>query len=389
MNYEELTQTLAGAIHSLIAQPDEQDALYEPLYELAAAWSAHTGIPSPPPGKGRAWLLSMAEWVGYTKAFLRQRDPLPPASRQTTNIDTVFFQLMSWIETRDVSDLETHMAGRFLALPPRNRQLLVDYTRRFPFWGELQLKSGRGSMVTERARCLKQHRADFLWLFDRLGDYRSRFALLAFLKNWIDYDASMLGRAKELVFEDYFDLDLPLLGEQDAVLVDVGAFVGDTALSFSRVFGRCRKLYCYEIDPVNLRKAREQTAKLPFVELRQKAVSSQAGTTFLRQNTSDSSASRLSEEGSIAIETVTLDEDIAEPIRFIKMDIEGGEQDALRGCVRHIQEDACQLAISVYHGNQDIWKIPRMIHSMRDTYQFFLRYNGGNLFPSELIFFAL
>lgn len=64
------------------------------------------------------------------------------------------------------------------------------------------------------------------------------------------------------------------------------------------------------------------------------------------------------------IEMVRLDDDISEKVTLIKMDIEGAEQDALLGSIRHIREEKPKLLISVYHINEDIWKILRMIIDM-------------------------
>ena len=73
---------------------------------------------------------------------------------------------------------------------------------------------------------------------------------------------------------------------------------------------------------------------------------------------------------------------------YIKMDIEGAEKDALKGCARHIREEHPKLLISVYHNNEDIWRIPRMIHEMDDSYRFYLRSNGNQWGPSEIVLFA-
>lgn len=388
-NIETAIQTMEESIYFLITTPDTQPELYDTLHTLAARLGTRLGIPAPEPDTNLPYLLDLSQWIGYARAFALQQTPLPPASHSSVYLDQLFVNLMEQVKRQSSAALEQQMSRAFLSLKPEIRSILVDYVHRFPFWGDLRLNSGTGSMVTERAQCLKEHRKDFLWLYDRLADYRSRFSLLAVLNQWLFYDSLLLGKAKETIFEDYFDLDLPLLGDPQAVIADVGAFTGDTALAFQKVYGSCKKLYCYEVDPANCEKARKTLQTIPFAELRQKAVSAANGTIYLNVNSSDASASRTCSQGSVPIEAVTLDSDIPEPLSLIKMDIEGGEQEALAGCERHIREDRCQLAISVYHGNQDLWKIPRMIERFRSDYQFFLRYNGGNLFPTELIFFAL
>ena len=76
----------------------------------------------------------------------------------------------------------------------------------------------------------------------------------------------------------------------------------------------------------------------------------------------------------MVVNCVTLDEALsgAEPT-YLKMDIEGAELDALNGCHGIIQRVAPVLAISAYHLQDHLWKIPWLIQSFRSDYNFFLR----------------
>ena len=85
------------------------------------------------------------------------------------------------------------------------------------------------------------------------------------------------------------------------------------------------------------------------------------------------------------MEIVTLDQDLDDIPTLLKMDIEGAEQDALLGCQKTICKHHPGLAICVYHGYEDIWKIPFMISCMYSDYHFYLRHNGGNLIPTEFV----
>lgn len=57
------------------------------------------------------------------------------------------------------------------------------------------------------------------------------------------------------------------------------------------------------------------------------------------------------------IDVTTIDEEIKQHVSMIKMDIEGLELDALKGCKRILSEDAPRLAICVYHRINDIIEI--------------------------------
>lgn len=80
---------------------------------------------------------------------------------------------------------------------------------------------------------------------------------------------------------------------------------------------------------------------------------------------------------------------IKEPVTVIKMDIEGAEQDALKGAARHIAEEKPRLLISTYHKPEDLFQIPRLIDSMRNDYTYYLRFNGKGLWPCDHVLFAV
>ena len=110
---------------------------------------------------------------------------------------------------------------------------------------------------------------------------------------------------------------------------------------------------------------------------------------FVKNSNIDSSANTISEEGDKIIETVNLDEDIKEKIDIIKMDIEGEEYNALIGCKNHIINDKPILLISVYHNNTDLFRIPKLIYEYNNNYKFYLRNYGNNIFPTEIVLYAI
>ena len=67
------------------------------------------------------------------------------------------------------------------------------------------------------------------------------------------------------------------------------------------------------------------------------------------------------------------------------MDIEGYEQKAITGSFKHIKEDTPILLISVYHNNEDLWKIPKMIYEFNSNYDMYLSTHGNNVFPTEIV----
>ena len=73
-------------------------------------------------------------------------------------------------------------------------------------------------------------------------------------------------------------------------------------------------------------------------------------------------------------------------VDFIKMDIEGAEQQALRGSEESIRRFQPKLAITVYHSLEDFWEIPKWIAQLGLGYQFYLRH--FTIHEEETVLFA-
>lgn len=64
---------------------------------------------------------------------------------------------------------------------------------------------------------------------------------------------------------------------------------------------------------------------------------------------------------------------IKEDISLINMDLEGSEIPVLMGATGLISRSTPVLAIAAYHKYDDLYSIPKLIHSINKNYKFFLR----------------
>ena len=62
-------------------------------------------------------------------------------------------------------------------------------------------------------------------------------------------------------------------------------------------------------------------------------------------------------------------------ISYIKMDIEGAEAAALRGASATIANCKPKLAISAYHKEDDLWKIPQLIKELKHEYKLYFEHH--------------
>ena len=149
-----------------------------------------------------------------------------------------------------------------------------------------------------------------------------------------------------------------------------------------------KRIYCYEITPSSFNTMKNTIGRLRNIELRQKAAGDVQGVMYITKG-SDTSANTLENQGKLAVDVVRIDDDIQEPVTFIKMDIEGAEKAALAGCKEQIQKNYPHLAICTYHGHEDLILIPKLIDEYAPGYKFFMRYHGGNRFPTEYTLLAV
>lgn len=334
--------------------------------------------------------LTDAEWLGAAYRIAEQlADPFRPANV----FDQEFLNLMQYIWQSSEAALCRKMKDTLneWKKTPEGRaayQGFVEYFERFPLWGSLHPQTGDYDTLKRRAAVLKRHSYDFLWLYRRLEDYLSRRTLTAILINWAVLDLGYPQKVKS-IFLDYWEPDIFPNNAGD-VLVDVGAFTGDSIAQYVQVYGTgYKRIYAYEVSPESCAAMRESVKKqgLHDVVIRNKGAGSQHGELFLSRSASDASANQLTADRDAGqrIETVPLDEDLPEPVTFLKMDIEGAEWDTLLGCEKIISQQHPKLAICVYHGYDDLWRIPALIEGMYPGYEFYLRHYGGNLIPTEFV----
>ncbi len=334
------------------------------------------------PGYRQELLTQYFIWLGKITEILEKQ-------YHAENVwDERFIRLMDYIRYVDIDEIVERVKDSLFGKSAEEIAHLCRYYQTFhEMWGTLDAPNDRYDVIINRVTALKEHREDFLWLYGRIGDQRSRLVLTCMLYSWITFDKNYIDEMKETNYTDYFDLDLVECDEKE-VVVDLGAWTGDSALNYIQTYGRYKKMYCYEIDASSMEAMKKNLSEYPDIIFKNKGVGNKNSIGYV--DGSMPSCNKLVEQNTgRKIEMVRLDDDIDEKVTLIKMDIEGAEQDALSGSVRHIREEHPKLLISVYHNNEDIWKIPRMIIDINPDYQLFLRSNGAQWGPSEIVLLAI
>jgi FkbM family methyltransferase len=183
----------------------------------------------------------------------------------------------------------------------------------------------------------------------------------------------------ELLFEDldinvsnrFFIPEVVSVLNDHEVFVDCGAHKGSVTKKFlETVKGTYRDIYAIEPDKENVELCKSTLKDIKNITLVGDALSDRDGEGNFYQGFDF--ASKLSTAGKNNVKIITLDSlDI--PATFIKMHLEGGELDALKGAVHTIQKYRPIVAVTTYHNSDGCWKIPLCLMKNTKEYIYYMR----------------
>lgn len=169
----------------------------------------------------------------------------------------------------------------------------------------------------------------------------------------------------------YFEKYCLQESKSNGLFLDVGCFDGTDSIRAIQFFSNISlQIYAFEPSKKNYRICKDRLSSYENITVFPHGISDKRRKVRFNDN---GGASSIMEDGVDEIETVTIDEIVCNgKVGFIKMDIEGTEEKALEGAARVIREDMPVLAISIYHKQSDIWRIPLKILELNPNYKFYL-----------------
>ena len=176
-----------------------------------------------------------------------------------------------------------------------------------------------------------RYESEYRELYSLLNDDKSRYTLLCLLAYRLTGDITLFHQESDFLFKQYFDNILHLSDRE--VFVDCGGYVGDVTEKFIGRVPDFKKIYFYEPELSNYSRAVDYFSEWD-ADVLDKLILRNCGVG--RENTtlrfaSNADSSHVSDMGDTTVNVVSLDNDIEEPISFLKMDIEGFEIPALHG----------------------------------------------------------
>lgn len=182
--------------------------------------------------------------------------------------------------------------------------------------------------------------------------------------------------------EQYFDKEL-IPAIKNIRFVDGGGYVGDTATEVIKNFPDFEKIYLIEPIEENLRIAKRELGQYKNIEFIPKGLSNKKATLHFNEEKSFSTIYGTKGE---KVEVDTIDNLIQDKVDFIKLDIEGAEQDAIEGAQNTIKKHTPILAICIYHKAQDWYKVPQKVLEINPNYNIYLRHYMEGIFETVMYF---
>lgn len=182
--------------------------------------------------------------------------------------------------------------------------------------------------------------------------------------------------------------------EKGDIILDLGGYIGETLYYFSKQTGPSGEVHVFEPVPSSMDSIK-QLSKQSYIEPKTTLVpygawdvNDSISITCAEGQSTALRTGKNSNFNTITIKTLPIDDYVFDnelkSVDFIKMDIEGAEQKALKGAARTMSEFKPKLAISVYHMPTDLYGIPEIILQANPNYRFYLRHYTTGLFETIL-----
>lgn len=177
--------------------------------------------------------------------------------------------------------------------------------------------------------------------------------------------------------------------EAGDVVLDLGAFNGNSTIDLARRAGRSGQIIAFEPNGNIAVVARENLVKMGVsAEIVNSAVGEEEGELRFKKG---GAASRIDPNGDIIVPVQTVDRFLAkrgiDRIDFLKLDIEGHEVQALKGAAETIRNSRPKIAVCIYHLATDLTLIPALISDYYPDYRFYVRHRARH--DGEVVLFCV
>ena len=226
----------------------------------------------------------------------------------------------------------------------------------------------------------KNNKQEYEKVYKLLADEKSKEIFTKVINFKISFDLNFMEGFTNNFKGQYFDKEL-IPNIDNIVFVDGGTYVGDTLPQIIDYFPNYKKIYCIEPNEVHINIAKRDFGDYKNIEfincgLGKEKIIKKESIEKIHHGQHDFQALNID----------TIDNLIDEKIDYIKLDIEGAEQDALIGAKESIKKYQPILAICIYHKAQDWYKVPQIVLDICPKYDIYLRHYMEGIYETVIYF---
>ncbi|MBN2815942.1 MAG: FkbM family methyltransferase [Campylobacterales bacterium] len=227
-----------------------------------------------------------------------------------------------------------------------------------------------------------QNYLEYKELYTTLADKKSKETFTQIINFKISFDYNFMQGFTNRNEEQYFDKELipPL---KEIVFLDGGAYIGDTATELIKNYPDFKKLYLIEPISENMRIAKRELQQYKQINFIECGLSSTKRELYFNEEKSFSS---MQTKGNHTIYVDTIDNIVTQKVDYIKLDIEGAEQEAIKGARETIIKYKPILAVCIYHKAEDWYKIPKLVLEIYSGYKVYIRHYMEGIFETVMYF---
>lgn len=222
-------------------------------------------------------------------------------------------------------------------------------------------------------------------LYEMMGDENSKQIFASIVKAYETGDDGFL------MLSQYHQYDHPIVHcKENDIVIDGGAFNGDTALQFHAAgAGRVVSFEPFSDSYAALEKQIRQFGNKSVCI--NKAVWSGDDTLRFMTWAGSAAGNSVGKYGATEIEATSIDivaEELKlEKVDMIKLDVEGSELQALEGAKETITRHLPKIQICLYHNLEDLWELPLYLADNYPDYVFYIGHHA--LDPHETVLYTI
>ena len=208
----------------------------------------------------------------------------------------------------------------------------------------------------------EKHIPGYEWAFNYFDDDLSKYIVISRIKSCL--------LAEPIEHAQNFFPSVSYRFSGNEIFVDAGTLHGDTINQFVlHTSGRYNHIYGFEPHPKHCARAQERFKSKNNIEILPYALSD--ANAELNFYFAELGSSAAHSHGANIVQTITIDSFFQdkEPPTFIKMNIEGGEQNALKGAEKILADVTPRLSLIAGHKISDIYLLPQTILKHNPSYK--------------------